>query len=417
MRGFGCPVIVVSLLVGLAGAAASADETPIAVSQQEAQRLIDELVPQVEKLRGLPFKRPVPVEVVDGAAMRDYVLARVRLFDHEGHLDAVQRAYRLLGLIPEDAGLLELLMDAMEEQAGGFYDPSKGAYYLLNDVPQTAAPIFTAHELTHALEDQHFDLDRRLRDTLEDDDRMLAISAVHEGSATILMSVYMMGAVRRGEMDADALQTLAESEAGRAAKLRALPEVLLRQMLGPYVLGALFLGGDDSRGVAGGYPGDTVNRVMSAGPSSSEQILHPEKFWDSEQRDEPREVRLAGMQRVLGKRWTREGHGVLGELTLGALVGAATPLEPGASGIPDAAAWTNQAASGWGGDRWELWEQDGESILLLRVDWDSPTDAAEFAAALQDHDGLRWETSDDRVAIVAGHAGKKTGRLLTRMLR
>jgi len=406
-----------SLIAGIGGAVTSADEPPVLVSQQEAQRLIDELVPLVEELRGLSFKKPVPVEVVDATAMRDYVLERVRLFDHEDHLETVQRAYQLLGLIPDDVGLLDLLMGAMEEQAGGFYDPSKGAYYLLNDVPQTAAPIFTAHELTHALEDQHFDLDRRLREALDDDDRMLAISAVHEGSATILMSVYMMDAMLRGEVDADALATLADSEAGKAAKLAALPEVLLRQMLGPYVLGALFLSGGNPLGISGGYPGEAVNHVMSEGPTSSEQILHPEKFWNRKLRDEPLEVRLVGMESVLGKRWTRCGHGVLGELTLGALVGAATPLEPGTSGVPDSAAWTNQAASGWGGDRWELWEHDGESILLLRVDWDTPTDATEFAEALQDHDGLHWMRSDERVAIVAGHTGKKTRRLLSRMLR
>ena len=50
--------------------------------------------------------------------------------------------------------------------------------------------MITAHELTHALEDQHFDLDGRLQETIDDDDRMFAISAVHEGSAMVLMSLF-----------------------------------------------------------------------------------------------------------------------------------------------------------------------------------------------------------------------------------
>jgi hypothetical protein len=407
-----------SLIVAMICSASARAVEPIErISEQEARRLVAEVLPRVEELRGLSFKEAVPVEVVDDAAVREHVLARLRAFDQDRHLENVQRAYELLGLIPDGADIVNLLLDALEEQAGGYYDPSRGAYYLLDDMPLSSAPILTAHELTHALEDQHFDLDKRLREVLADDDRMLARSAVHEGSATILMSTYAMGAVLRGELDIDALQSLAETEAGRAAKLRSLPDVLLRQILGPYVLGALFLSGGNLMGIVQGFPEDAVNRAMAEGPVSTEQLLHPDKYWDDRLRDEPSEVELAGVGRLLGRRWKLAGRGVFGELTLGALVGAETPLDPGVGGLPNAAAWTNAAAAGWDGDRWELWEAGGRSVVLLLTDWDSSVDASEFAAALPERERLDWQADDRRVAVVAGDAGKKTRRLLARMLR
>jgi hypothetical protein len=389
---------------------------PERLTPEEAQRLVDEVVPRVEQLRGLTFKRPVPVKVVDDAAAREHFMARLREFDQTQQIEKSQRVYELLGLIPEGTDLLELLLEAVEEQAGGYYDPSSGAYYLLDDMPAAVAPIFTAHELTHALEDQHFDLDERLREVIANDDWLLARSAVHEGSATILMSVYAVGAIMRGELEPAALQTLAQTEAGHAARLMSLPDVLLRQLLGPYVLGATFLSGGDLMSIAQGFPEEAADRAMSEGPESSEQILHPEKYWDGEKRDEPIRLELPGAGEILGARWTLRGEGVLGELTLGVLVGAPTPAQPGAGAFPDDGAWTNDAASGWGGDRWELWERGPKAVLLLLTAWDSSADAAEFAAALPQRKNLKWQVRDDLVAIVAGKAGRKTPRLLARML-
>jgi len=408
--------VCLAVLAAMGSGYAPASEPIERLTPEEARRLVAEVVPQVELLRGLTFKEPVPVEVVDDQAAREYILSRIRQFEQEGQFENVQRVYELLGLVPEGSEILELLLDAMEEQAGGYYDPARRAYYLLDDVPASAAPIFTAHELTHALEDQHFDLDRRLHEALSNDDRLLAQSAIHEGSATILMSVYTMGAVLRGDLDPAALQTLAETEAGRAAKLRSLPDVLLRQVLGPYVLGAMFLSGGDFMNITQGFPEDSVNRALDEGPTSTEQLLHPEKYWNSELRDDPNELEPSTAGKVLGKRWRLQGDGVLGELTLAALVGAETPLQPGAGGFPDVRAWTNAAAEGWGGDRWELWESGEKSVVLLLTSWDSPDDATEFAGALPQRENLKWQQADDRVAVVAGDAGRKTRRLLDRML-
>jgi hypothetical protein len=109
---------------------------------------------------------------------------------------------------------------------------------------------------------------------------------------------------------------------------------------------------------------------------------------------------------------------VLGELTLGPLVGAPTPAPSSVSaGAFDPRGWTNEAASGWCGDRWELWRDDDEHpLLLLLTRWDTVQDAREFAAALPDRPSLRFKRKGAAVALIAGDVGRRASRLMGRML-
>ena len=142
--------------------------------------------------------------------------------DQEDQLAVSQDAYRLLGLWPAEVDILDVLLEAMEEQAGGFYDPRQRSFYLLDDMPAAAAGMLIAHELTHALEDQYFDLDGRLRESLGDDDRALALSAVHEGSATLLMTIYSLEESARGHADPAGMDGLGQSGAGQGKVLADL---------------------------------------------------------------------------------------------------------------------------------------------------------------------------------------------------
>jgi len=415
-RALGCGAVFASLLAGPAAGQSRpvATAAPATLTPEVARELVLELMPEVERLRGLSFKTPVPVEVVGEAAARAYMEERIRAFQREEPLRLLGQAYALLQLLPPGSDPLELILGAMQEQAGGFYDPTAKAYYLLDHVPAAAAPVFTVHELTHALEDQHFDLDARLRQVLDSEDASFARGAVHEGSATLVMSLHMSAAIASGRIDPAELRALGEAQARSTRALAELPPVLVRQLLGPYVLGASFLASAELQREH--FPVQAVNRAYADGPVSSEQILHPEKFWDADRRDLPQPVELNDAGALLGRGFRLRAHGVLGELTLAALVGGAAPTGRLDLGRPDPASWTDEAAAGWDGDRWELWTRRSAAVVLLSTVWDSPEDAAQFAEALPRDAALARERAAERVAIVAGDARSKHRRVLARML-
>ena len=407
-------IAIATLVFSTGGTESEQFET---ITKELVLSVVDDVVAEVQRLRGLKFKQPVPVELIDDDAAREHMMRRLERFDMDERLPHVQRAYELLGLLPPGTDILETYLEALREQAGGFYDPASRSYYLLDDMPAVLAPSITAHELTHALEDQYFKLDRQLRAALRNDDRVFALGAVHEGSAMLVMMQFVTAQAMRGDLDPAALQAVTESQAAQAEALEAMPPVLLRQLMGPYVLGSAFLLRGDLFSIADGYPANDVDAVYEDTPLSSEQILHPEKYWGPDDRDDPTRVDLEGVGRVLGSGWSREFEGVLGELTLAVMTGAGMPLElqnPLASKAED---WTNQAASGWDGDCWELWTHRDAAVVLLGTVWDTPQDAQEFSESLVEREGFGWKVQDDRVAIVAGSVSrKKTAKLLSRIL-
>ena len=408
--------LVASVLGALLACGTPAGEK---LTQADADLAVAAALPDLEAIRGLSFKHKVPVKVVDDVKARAYALARFKKMTPEAKIAADTQAYQILGLVPPGTNILETMLDVLEEQAGGFYDPQSKSFYLLDDMPKIMTGPLTIHEMTHALEDQYYDIDGRIEKVLDDDDAAFAVAALAEGSASLTMSVAMVKAIAAGSMDAEALHTMAESEAGRAEKLDAMPGVLRRQLLGPYVLGALFLARGDLATVASGYPKADAKAAWNRMPRSSEQILHPEKYWDPARRDEPSAVSVPDAAAILGKEWARAGNGVLGELTIGGLVGAAAPKSQDQAAMASAAGWTNAAASVWGGDRFELWTSKGPgAVVLLQTRWDTPSDAEEFERALASASpSLRARRAGSAVGIVAGTPPEKLGPLLDLLVK
>ena len=394
-----------------ASAAAAPAPADPKVDLATATALMKDVTAAVERIRGLSFRTPVQVEVVDDEAAQRHILEQLDALGMREELQADIDAYRLLGLVPPDMDVMATLLDALEEQVGGFYDPKRKVFALLSDMPRGAASLLMAHELTHALEDQHFDLWGRIESSKDDDDLLFARSAVHEGSATAVMTAYTLEEMQAGRLSLADLQGFAESEAGRGEALSRLPAVLQRGLLGPYVLGVSFLGASGSA-TMGTFPKQAVERAYREGPVSSEQILHPERYWKD--LDPPTEVDLAPAVAALGEGWTQVAFGILGELQLGVLAGATTP----GVGVEmmSAGGWTNAAATGWDGDRWALVRSGGRSVVVLATVWDSETDAQEFEAAIAPRSGLRLLRSGARVGIVAGEPDLDAGPVLRRLV-
>jgi len=399
-------LVAISSCVAIASTDSGQTGSP-ALTQPQVESVVEEVSRDVERLRGLSFKRPVPVELIGDDAAATHVVERIESFDLTDRLEVSGQAYTMLGLLPPKMDVLSAYLGALREQAGGFYNPASGSYYLLDDLPLELLNAISAHELTHALEDQYYDLDAGMHAAIEDDDRLFALSAVSEGSAMLVMAAYLAQQLASGEMGLAQLQAAGEAQASQAEALNALPQVLLRQLLGPYSLGANFLSqGGAIAAASGEIPVGRIDAAYRDAPRSTEQILHPQKYWDPQQRDDPREVPSIDPVALLGSGWERRGHGVLGELILALVVEPEN--QPSADGLMLAApsAWTHPAAAGWGGDRWELWQRGGRRVTLLSTVWDTSEDAAEFARALRSKT-LSVDVARDRVVVVAGKLGKK----------
>jgi hypothetical protein len=329
----------------------------------EAAAPVATIVDRVERIRALRFKqRPRPAEVSPAQAQRDGLEDLDRSYP-AAERRADEEVLKLLGLLEPSVDLRKVSATVFGQGVAGYYDPRTKRLRIVRGAQTTnrfLKEITLAHELTHALEDQRFGLD--LEDTSGSDDAVLARLAMVEGSATAVMLAY-------GERHFSAEQTLGGLFASLGQDTGDLPPFVEAQLLFPYLTGQRFIErlyatGDDSWTVV-----NTAERFRP--PASTEQILHPQKYLEVEQ---PDRVRL-DTGRVLGEGWKRVVAGTWGEWATGELLANSGPAE------------------GWGGDRYELWQQPAEGCqapcrqrdaLVMRWRWDTRRDAREFETALRE---------------------------------
>jgi hypothetical protein len=393
------------LLLLLAGCASSQPEpakspagpTPAPLTQER----ITSLVAEVAHLRGLPQRAPVPVYLLDEPSFQAALRERAERKASASDIEAQKAFHLAFDLRPDGArggARPSTTREVLAEQVLGFYDHERHHIVVRASRPTTDAEAekergILAHEIEHALQDQHFGRpDEATRDAMSDDS-LLAYSALLEGDAMLTMFAYL--AAERGvpiqrmvRRAADILRdTPAERFAGDgdAALFRALPIVrerlLFRYHAGTAMVAELYR--------AGGL--DLVNRLFVAPPVSTEQVLHPEKYVAGEV---PADIRPpdppAGMRAI--------GNGTLGELVIRVVLGRCTGM-------------AEIAAEGWSGDRFTLAVgTDGKVGLAWATAWDSEKDAAEFAAALTERPGCFRALAIEGTAIDGALVVRQKGK-------
>ncbi|MEM7309351.1 MAG: hypothetical protein AAF682_21895 [Planctomycetota bacterium] len=353
-----------------ASAAPAEDE----ISQEELERMTEAIKVEVEELRGAKFTGPVRVAVTDTKGFRDYVTKRLERMVTPEELAADEEVAKLLGVLPADYPYLDEMLELVEAQVGGFYDPQSKSFYLMSTFTGGMARIILAHELTHALDDQLFDIDTAMQERRSNSDALWAYQAVVEGSGTAVMSRWTMK--NMFELDREELQ---ESASMGMDELAEAPTYLWKPLLGSYTKGQSFLNkAPDDLGLAEG-----IARAFQSPPLSSEQVLHPEKYWDPEERDDPVLVELD--REALPAGWKVLDEDTLGELGLGLMI---EPLEK-RGGVGNAMAamtarLTWKAVKGWGGDRYALLGKGDDRLLVLATVWDREKDATEFEREVEE---------------------------------
>lgn len=336
---------------------------------------IDAVTDQVPPIRQLDATGDVPYEFISREQFRDEL---VELNDEDVPPElraAEERLYKRLGLLPDDADLDELLLDLYGAQVAAYYRPDNGRFYIIQrDQPFGPVDrIITAHEYTHALQDQHFDLEETRITDLSEGDRVLAQLAAIEGDATLTSQLWATEHLTRAEL----LQIVTESLSGlNEDALADMPLVLRRQLEFPYSEGFVFTFGVHR---LGGF--EAVDATIRTPPASTEQILHPEKYLAGEA---PVAVMLDDISATLGDGWSRVYEQTMGELLVQILAtgGEEPPLS--IPGLP--VDWPHQeVAEGWGGDRLAMYEHsDGRWAIAWQTAWDTPEDAEAFFARALD---------------------------------
>jgi hypothetical protein len=364
--------IVIYAVVGLALLGGSA----VVLSQEAPSDLLktaDAIVAQVTRLRGLAPKNPIQKGVKSRAEISAYLNSHVKENYGEQQLETEGRMLKALGLIPEPSKYKELVMKLLTEQVGGYYDPDKKTFFIAGWLPLEQQRPVMVHELTHALQDQYFDLNNVLKKDLkdEDDDRTLAHQAIFEGDAMAVMLDSLLEPMGRNFSQLPDLVTAMRSQFAMMDSqfevFKSAPVYLKETLLFPYSYGASFL-----QKVRATQPWSAVDRIYSDLPQSTEQIMHPDKYLGT--RDEPQTLSPADPAGDLGGPWKTTYHNVLGEFTVYLLL---------RSQLQEDQART--AAAGWDGDVIQLVENGaGKSAAFLTTVWDTPEDADEFQAAARD---------------------------------
>jgi hypothetical protein len=328
---------------------------------------VDRIKRRVETIRGLRFRKPLKVDFLSPERAQRIFRSRMQSEYSDAQRRVDEEVLKLLGLIGPSIDLKGVLAAVGDEQVLGFYDDRTKRLVVIRKPTDSKGllEIVLAHELVHALEDQHFDFKGEAGFT---DDESSAASALIEGSATALMTDY----AARYLKPADLLGVL-DSVSGTDTKL---PKFIERSLLFPYIEGEKFVTtfreGGNWRAL------DKVYELRQ--PGSTEQILHPETYAIDER---PARVRVDDVTRRLGDGWARLDATGVGEFDLRLLFRQVGRVKGTA------------AAAGWGGGRSELWRRRTSGapkcpapclerdVGVIRLAWDRVADRQEGEAALK----------------------------------
>jgi hypothetical protein len=316
---------------------------------------------RVEKIRGLKLTANVPVSYLSVAETESRFRTEFARETSQAEIDAGVDEGKLIGLYPPDMKIERKDLADMALELAGFYDPRQKDIVVIDRPIAVALPeryrstvtelkkLETAgtlgHELTHALQDQHFDIEAAQKKFKGDTDHELAYKAIVEGDATLSGFSVVTGRVDDQTIDYfdTHLQDIVPIFMGRT---EGKPRAMTYPFIFQYTEGARF--------VAEAYHRkrwDGVNALFTGPPLSTQQIMHPELYFDHP--TPAKTVMLAGYEKVL-RDWKKVDEDTLGELMLKIMIertmGEQTPYV--------------EAAAKWAGDR-IVALQKGKSMTVL----------------------------------------------------
>jgi hypothetical protein len=364
-----------------AGAASGQKAKPAAVNPKTAavREATTEVLRETSELRKLPVLRQVRSGAQSRAEIEQMLIRNLNESATPEETLAAETAMKKFGLAPADFQLRPFLVKLLTEQVAGYYDPKTQEFYLADWIDLDGQRPVMAHELTHALQDQHFNL-RRFEDwPKHDSDAEVAAHALVEGDASFLMMQYV---ARDPARQLAFFKSMMSGGATASEQIEQAPRVLREQMLFPYLQGMMWVAQVYKQG---GW--EAVSAAYQNLPKSSEQVLHGEKYTANEA---PQKVAVRDLSSALGRGWRMADNDVQGEW------GCYVLLDEFLQSM-DA---SKRAAAGWGGDRYALFVGPGKAdvVVALKTVWDTEADAREFFDAYVRRTTKRYGAEPTEVA-------------------
>ena len=352
----------------------------------EERAAIATLARAAENVRQLRFHTPVRVEVEDAATITSSLIDQIEDED----IERASLVYGSLGLVDPTSDLRALFADVVGEQVVGYYDPEDDRLVVRDDVivglverPGESVVdetrLVLVHELTHALQDQRLGLGETYdKERSSDEDN--AYRAVVEGDATLAMLAHVLrgqgiplSVATAGIQQMSGLVDMGTLMQGE--KLEESPAILRVTLVAPYVRGLQMMAAIQARG---GW--QAANRAFRDPPTTTEQMLHVEKFFAREPAEVIEIPRIAALDRA---KFSIVEEDTLGELEIGVYFGQGLPSET-----------DEPAASGWAGDRLQVVARGQEVAAIWWTTWDSESEAVQAERAAR-----RVSPSDDRARV------------------
>jgi hypothetical protein len=342
----------------------------------------DEVLQQMSEITGLKLRTPLKKSLRSREQIRAYVINEMNEDKDAAERYAGQRSAEAFGLLPKGFDLDSFMVDLLTEQIAGLYDPKAHEFYVADWIPAADQKMVMAHELTHALQDQHFQIEEWAKAARPNDDAELARESVLEGSAMAAMVDYLLQGTGRSLQDLpDIDPSMLIGDMESTPMLTKAPPFLKDALIFPYLDGLNF-----SAAVLRPDGWSALSEIFAKPPVSTQQILHPALYKSGKI---PPKVTVPSMDKEVGPEWAKLEDNIMGEFgwkeVLKQFLGEerATPV-----------------SAGWNGDRYVVYEQKKTKKLLLitRLDLATEADAERFFTSYSESLQKKYDqrTAEDR---------------------
>ncbi len=301
-----CTLLLLFSTVSLCQSSSAPATPPSTKNNAEFLATADEVLRDMSEITGWKLKSPLKKSMRSREEIHAYVLRQMNDEKDAKERYASTRSAEAFGLIPRGFNLEGFLVDLLTEQIAGLYDPKDHEFYIADWIAPEEQRMVMSHELTHALEDQHFNIEPWVKAARPNDDAELARESVLEGSAMAAMLDYLLkdkGLKLKDLPDID--PSLFIGDLGQTPLLQKAPPFIKDSLMFPYLSGLTFsmsiLKTDSWRG---------FSSVFDKPPANTQQILHPELYRSN---TVPPPIKLGLPENFLDASWTRLEENSLGE--------------------------------------------------------------------------------------------------------